>query len=66
MQLTINGKEEKLPDAVTVAGLLDVLKVRRDGMAVEVNREIVPRSLHAERILRDGDVIEIVTFVGGG
>ena len=66
MRITVNGNIQDLPDAATVAQLLDQLKVRRDAIAVEVNREIVPRARHAEQSLRDGDVVEVVTFVGGG
>ncbi len=66
MRITVNGNIQELPDAATVAQLLDRLKARRDAIAVEVNREIVPRARHAEQSLRDGDVVEVVTFVGGG
>ena len=66
MRLTINGETRELPDETTIAAMLDVLGVRRDGVAVEVNREIIPRSRHGEVKLRGGDVVEIVTFVGGG
>ena len=66
MRITVNGNIQDLPDAATVAQLLDQLKVRRDAIAVEVNREIVPRAQHAAQPLREGDVVEVVTFVGGG
>jgi len=66
MRITVNGNTQELPDAATVAQLLDRLKVKRDGIAVEVNREIVPRARHAGQTLRDGDAVEVVTFVGGG
>jgi len=66
MRITVNGNIQELPDAATVAQLLDQLKARRDAIAVEVNREIVPRARHAEQPLREGDVVEVVTFVGGG
>ncbi len=66
MRITVNGTTQDLPDAATVSQLLDRLKVRRDAIAVEVNREIVPRAQHAAQALREGDVVEVVTFVGGG
>ena len=66
MQITLNGKDRELPEAATISELLDLMKVRRDAIAVEVNREIVPRARHAERALKAGDAVEIVTFVGGG
>jgi sulfur carrier protein len=62
----VNGQAREMPAGTTVAGLLELLSVPRDRTAVEVNREIVPRSLHAGRTLREGDRVEIVTMVGGG
>lgn len=66
MRVQVNGSPRDLPEAATIAQLLDQLHIRRDGTAVEVNREIVPRARHAETVLREGDAVEIVTFVGGG
>ncbi|MHC5212176.1 MAG: sulfur carrier protein ThiS [Planctomycetota bacterium] len=66
LHLTVNGEVRELPAGATIRALLATLDVRTDRCAVEVNREIVPRSTHAERALRDGDAVEIVTFVGGG
>jgi thiamine biosynthesis protein ThiS len=51
---------------LTLAALLEQLQVNRQHVAVELNRELVPREQHAERQLADGDVLEIVTLVGGG
>jgi thiamine biosynthesis protein ThiS len=64
--LRVNGNLVELPTGSTVTALLDHLAVGRAGVAVERNREIVPRRLHAETELRDGDQIEVVTLVGGG
>ena len=66
MRVFVNGEEREVPDAVTVTGLLTAIEVTAERVAVEVNREIVPRSLHAEHALREGDRVEIVTMVGGG
>ena len=66
MKLTVNGEAREVPQAASVADLLDLLEVRAPRVAVEVNRAIVPRARHAEHRLADGDTIEIVTFVGGG
>jgi len=66
MQVTVNGRVQEIPEGTTVGDLLDRLAVRRDVIAVEVNREIVPRSRHGATPLREGDRVEIVTFVGGG
>ena len=66
MQATVNGRLRELPEGTTILQLIEQLKARRDSIAVEVNREIVPRALHAERRLQEGDAVELVTFVGGG
>ena len=66
MKLVVNGTEREVPDAVTVSELLALLELDQRRVAVERNREIVPRSTHAGVELEDGDRIEIVQMVGGG
>lgn len=66
MNLFLNGEITSTPDGATVEALLDQLGLPRKGVAVERNREIVPRSLYATTRLTEGDRIEIVQFVGGG
>ena len=66
MRLIINGKEETHADALTLAQLIEQLDMKSDRVAVELNREIVPRAQWPEKSLNDGDRLEIVHFVGGG
>jgi len=66
MNLFLNGEAATAPDAVTVADFLRRLGVPEKGVAVERNREIVPKSMYASTRLAEGDRIEIVQFVGGG
>lgn len=66
MKLMLNGEPADAPDAVTVAAFLEQLGLPQKGVAVERNREIVPKSQYAATQLNDGDQIEIVQFVGGG
>lgn len=66
VRLTVNGEPREAPAGLTVDALLAELDVRRERCAVEVNRAVVPRSQHADHVLADGDVVEIVSFVGGG
>ncbi len=66
MQVTINGKTETLADGITLAELLAQLDLQPIRVAIEVNEDLVPRKTFAETPVRDGDQIEIVTFVGGG
>jgi len=65
MQLTINGETQQI-DAGTVRELLVSLALDKQAVAVEVNREVVPKKLHETTCLKDGDTIELVTLVGGG
>lgn len=65
MRVVINGEPTQLDGIHNVADL--VRRLCLEGrIAIEVNREIVPRSQFAARDLRDGDVIEVVQAVGGG
>lgn len=66
MEIKINGETKKTGDGVTLETLLDLLEIKRAGIAVELNREIVPKRLHGQTVLKEGDVVEVVRMVGGG
>ena len=66
MQILLNGKHHELDCDVTIAALLEHAGFGARRVAVEVNREIVPRADHPCRRVHGGDAIEIVHFVGGG
>jgi sulfur carrier protein len=66
MRITLNGEDRDVPDGLTVRALLDHLGLTEGPVAVEVNREIVPRAEHTARSVAAGDAIEVVHFVGGG
>lgn len=66
MQLVINGEERSFGELASVAALVEELGIKGDRVAVELNRDIVPRSRWADTSLREGDRLEIVHFVGGG
>lgn len=66
LHIVVNGEERAVSEGTTIAGLLVDLGLSRQHVAVEANREIVPRAEHEARTLSDGDRLEIVTFVGGG
>ncbi len=65
-EITVNQQPQTLPEAATVADLLRQLNLDPRRVAVEVNRDVVPRARHAEYRLAGGDAVEIVTLVGGG
>ena len=66
MQITVNGEARRIDEGLTLAGLLEELRLAHSYVAVEVNLELIPRADHAECRLADGDRLEIVTLVGGG
>jgi sulfur carrier protein len=66
MRMSINGEERDVADGATIATLLAELDLRRDGIAVALNDDVVPRTEHAVRTLHDGDRIEIIVAVAGG
>ena len=66
MQIELNGERRVVEGATTIAGLLAREGLAERRVAVEVNREIVPRSAHASTLVADGDRLEIVVAVGGG
>ena len=66
MDIILNGEPQALAGPCTVLALLEAKELAGRKVAVEVNGAIVPRSLHAEHALKDGDRIEIVHAMGGG
>ena len=66
MLIQLNGEALELPDDLSVADLLAHLQLAERRVAVELNLEIVPRSLHASTRLQAGDRLEVVQAIGGG
>ncbi len=66
MKITLNGETKACPDGTTIEGLLDLFKIDKNRTAVELNLQIVPKKEFSNRVLKDADVLEVVTFVGGG
>jgi sulfur carrier protein len=66
MKLKLNGKDSEIQDNITVAGLLNTLQIEPARVAVEVNLGIVKKCNFSDHVLKDGDSVEIVNFVGGG
>jgi thiazole synthase len=64
--ITLNGEQREVPAPLTVAGLLRTLGLKPEHVAVEVNRDLVTRSRHEATSIAAGDVLEVVTLVGGG
>jgi thiazole synthase len=66
LRLTVNGEQRTAEPGTTVAGLLRAMGVDPARVAVERNRDVVPRATWAHAGLADGDKIEVVAFIGGG
>jgi thiamine biosynthesis protein ThiS len=66
MNVTINGESREIPDGLTVSGLLEHLGLAAGRVAVERNREILPRERWNATEVASDDSFEIVHFVGGG
>lgn len=66
IDVVINGQQRVVHQGTTVASLIDELGLGGRPVAVERNREVVPRAQHASTVLTSGDRVEVVTFVGGG
>ncbi len=62
----VNGEELELPEGASVSSVLEKLEIATPRVAVERNREIVPKAFYATTALAAGDVLEVVEFVGGG
>ena len=66
LDVTVNGEAMRMPAGASVADLLTRLRVATPRVAVERNREIVPKAKYSETRLEPGDAFEVVELVGGG
>lgn len=66
IEITVNGRHEQIQSEMSVEQLLDTVDVPPNYLAVEVNGDVVPRENYADKVVRAGDEVEVVTLVGGG
>jgi len=66
MDIQVNGESQTFQDGLTVTDLLQQLDIRTEQVAVELNLQILDRDDFSTSILRHGDAIEILSFIGGG
>ncbi len=66
VKITLNGEAREVREGMTLDGLLGEIGLKEPMVATEVNLEIVVRAERAEKVLREGDKVEVVSFVGGG
>jgi sulfur carrier protein len=66
MKISVNGEIRELQHSVTLSELVEILDLGERRIAIEVNEELVPRSVFSDHALHDGDRVEIVHAIGGG
>ena len=66
IEVMVNGQPRAIAAGATVKDLIQSLGLAGKPVAVERNREVVPKAKHGETALVAGDQLEVVTFVGGG
>jgi len=66
MRVRVNGEDRDVPERTTVRALVEMLHLSEGPVAVERNGDVVPRAEHAAVEIAEGDIIEVVHFVGGG
>jgi len=66
MHITLNGEKKEVPDSITVIGLLEFLKIQHQRVAVELNMEIVKKDRYGTTSIKEGDSLEVVSFMSGG
>lgn len=66
MMITLNGEKKTVPDGITVVGLLEFLKVQQERVAVELNLEIIKKDKFGTTAIKEGDNLEVVSFMQGG
>jgi sulfur carrier protein len=66
MKIWVNGTMKEFADRLTVSGLLKQLAIQSERVAVELNLVVLERADYTKTVLKDGDKLEIIGFVGGG
>jgi thiamine biosynthesis protein ThiS len=66
MDIMLNGERRTVPDGITVFGLLELLNIQHQRVAVELNREIVKKDKYGATAIEKGDSLEVVSFMAGG
>ena len=66
MKVTINGREEALEEELTLLELLQKKNLRPEIVAVELNKDIIDKTLYKSTPVKENDILEIIHFIGGG
>ncbi|MBW1877176.1 MAG: sulfur carrier protein ThiS [Deltaproteobacteria bacterium] len=65
-RIRLNGEDHEIAPGTTIADLLRAMDMPSEGVAVAVERKVVPHSAHAEHVLEEGVEVEVIRAVGGG
>ena len=66
MKITLNGKEKELPDSISIKEAVEEVCSNPSGVVAELNEEIIRKKEWRKKRLKDGDVLELIAFMGGG
>ncbi|MFT7620184.1 MAG: sulfur carrier protein [Planctomycetota bacterium] len=66
IKFQVNGKTHEGQAGMTVVDLLNELEVEHQRLAVELNEDVIAKTVYATTVIQSGDEIEVVSFVGGG
>lgn len=66
MKISVNGKQLNANPDTTLNALLAELKIKEQGIAIELNREVVPKSRYKDTLIKESDTLEIIKMTGGG
>ena len=66
MKILVNGNELELPAGTTLKQLIERQGLSNKRLAAEINQQIIPKADHAQQILNEQDIVEIVHAIGGG
>ena len=66
MDIMLNGERRTVPDGITLFGLLELLNIQHQRVAIELNREIVKKDRYGATSINEGDSLEVVSFMAGG
>ena len=66
MTITVNGQKKEVPEGLTIVSLLQFLKIQPERVAVELNLDIVKKDRYGTTPVKEGDSVEIVSFMAGG
>jgi len=66
MRVKVNGQEAELEEGMNLEALIRFYRLKRDQVVVELNRKVPSKDTYAAPLLKEGDEIEIVKFLGGG